>query len=114
VEAERRHPCLVCASGLIPHGPSDRVKTDQRAVLWLVRLLAAHELHPGRVRPRALRDLVRAREDLGGALMSARHRVSKLVLRHAVRFEAESATGPDRTCAGSPVCASSSRHPGRL
>jgi len=35
----------------------------------------------------SLRDLVRAREDLRGDLMSARHRVSKLLLRHDVRFE---------------------------
>jgi transposase len=30
---------------------------------------------------------VRAREDLRGDLMSARHRVAKLLLRHDVRFE---------------------------
>ena len=34
----------------------------------------------------ALRDLVRAREDLRGDLMRARHRVGKLLLRHDVRF----------------------------
>jgi transposase len=30
--------CLVCAPGLIPRGPSDRVKTDQRDAERLVRL----------------------------------------------------------------------------
>jgi transposase len=35
----------------------------------------------------ALRDLVRAREDVRGDLMRARHRLSKLLLRHDVRFE---------------------------
>jgi transposase len=35
----------------------------------------------------ALRDLVRAREDLRGDLMRARHRLSKLLLRHDVRYE---------------------------
>ena len=37
--------CLVCAPGLIPRGPSDRVKTDQRDAERLVRLLVAGELH---------------------------------------------------------------------
>jgi transposase len=82
--------CVVCAPGLIPRGPSDRVKTDRRDAARLVRLLAAGELHPVAVpsiEEESLRDLVRAREDLRGDLMSARHRVSKLLLRHDVRFE---------------------------
>jgi transposase len=81
--------CLVCAPGLIPRAPSDRVKTDQRDAERLVRLLVAGELHrvtvPS-VQAESLRDLVRAREDLRGDLMSARHRVAKLLLRHDVRF----------------------------
>ena len=67
----------------------DRVKTDQRDAERLVRLLVAGELHRVSVpiEAESLRDLVRAREDLRGDLMSARHRVSKLLLRHDVRFE---------------------------
>lgn len=45
-------------------------------------------LHPVRVPTlgeEALRDLVRARQDVGGELMRARHRLSKLLLRHDVR-----------------------------
>jgi transposase len=34
-----------------------------------------------------MRDLVRAREDVRGDLMRARHRVSKMLLRHDVRFD---------------------------
>ena len=82
--------CLVCAPGLIPRGPSDRVKTDQRDAERLVRLLIAGELHRvavPTVEAEGLRDLVRAREDLRGDLMSARHRAAKLLLRHDVRFE---------------------------
>ena len=41
--------CLVCAPGLIPRGPTDRVKTDRRDAERLVRLLIAGELHRGRV-----------------------------------------------------------------
>jgi transposase len=35
----------------------------------------------------ALRDLVRAREDVRGDLMRARHRLGKLLLRHDVRYD---------------------------
>src|SRR3954464_3294802 len=81
--------CLVCAPGLVPRGASDRVKTDERDAERLVRLLVAGELHrvavPS-VEEESLRDLVRAREDLRGALMRARHRLAKLLLRHDVRF----------------------------
>src|SRR5947209_4763716 len=86
--------CVVCAPGLIPRGPSDRVKTDRRDAERLVRLLVAGELHPvavPSVAEESLRDLVRAREDLRGDLMRARHRLAKLLLRHDVRFD-----GPQR------------------
>jgi transposase len=82
--------CVVCAPGLIPRGASDRVKTDRRDAERLVRLLAAGELHAvavPTVAEEALRDLVRAREDLRGDLMRARHRLAKLLLRHEVRFD---------------------------
>ena len=82
--------CVVCAPGLIPRGASDRVKTDRRDAQRLVRLLAAGELHAVAVpdvQAEALRDLVRAREDLRGDLMRARHRLTKLLLRHEIRFD---------------------------
>jgi transposase len=82
--------CVVCAPGLIPRGATDRVKTDRRDAQRLVRLLAAGELHPvavPSVEEEALRDLVRAREDLRGDLMRARHRLAKLLLRHEIRFD---------------------------
>src|SRR3954454_23451386 len=82
--------CLVCAPGLIPRAVTDRVKTDRRDAERWVRLLAAGELRrvavPG-VEEEALRDLVRAREDLRGDLMRARHRLAKLLLRHEIRFD---------------------------
>jgi transposase len=73
-----------------PRGASDRAKTDRRDAERLVRLLVAGELRgvavPS-VEEEALRDLVRAREDLRGDLMRARHRLAKLLLRHEVRFD---------------------------
>src|SRR5690606_37940402 len=82
--------CLVAAPGKIPRGATDRVKTDRRDAEHLVRLLLAGKLSRVRVPgppEEALRDLVRAREDLRMDLMRARHRLAKLLLRHEVRFE---------------------------
>lgn len=82
--------CVVAAPGKIPRGATEKVKTDRRDAEHLVRLLLAGKLHPVRVPgppEEALRDLVRAREDVRGDLMRARHRLSKLLLRHEVRFD---------------------------
>jgi transposase len=86
---------MVCAPGAIPRQPGDRIKTDTRDALKLARLHAAGQLRPVVVPApelEALRDLVRAREDLRGDLMSARHRVSKLLLRKGMLW-----TGPGET-----------------
>jgi transposase len=75
---------MVCAPGAIPRQPGDRIKTDMRDALKLARLHAAGQLRPVSVPTpelEALRDLVRAREDLRGDLMAARHRISKMLLR---------------------------------
>jgi transposase len=48
---------------------------------------ALHAVRVPGVEEEALRDLVRAREDVRGDLMRARHRLSKLLLRHDVRFD---------------------------
>ena len=79
----------VCAPGLIPRKPTDRVKTDPRDADRLARLLAAGELGLVRVpslEEEQLRDLVRAREDLRQDLMRARHRLSKFCLRRELRY----------------------------
>lgn len=86
---------MVCAPGAIPRQPGDRIKTDVRDALKLARLHAAGQLRPVVVPApelEALRDLVRAREDLRGDLMSARHRISKLLLRQGLIW-----TGPGET-----------------
>jgi transposase len=78
---------VVCAPGAIPRQPGDRVKTDARDALKLARLHAAGQLRAVVVPEpelEALRDLVRAREDLRGDLMAARHRISKLLLRRGL------------------------------
>src|SRR5262245_17477286 len=82
--------CVVAAPGKIERPARDRVKTDRRDAERLVRLLMIGGLHAVRVPSsgeEALRDLVRAREDIRGDLMRSRHRLSKLLLRHDVRYD---------------------------
>jgi transposase len=82
--------CVVAAPSKIPRASGDRVKTDRRDAEHLVRLLLAGKLHPVRVpgpEEEALRDLVRAREQVRVDLMRSRHRLSKLLLRHGIRFD---------------------------
>ncbi len=81
---------MVAAPSKIPRGSGERVKTDRRDAELLARLLVAGKLHPVRVPGReeeALRDLIRAREAVRVDLMRCRHRLSKLLLRHGIRFE---------------------------
>jgi len=87
---KRRVECVVAAPSKIPRASGDRVKTDRRDAELIVRLLFAGKLHAVRVpgaEEEALRDLVRAREQLRVDLMRCRHRLSKLLLRHGIRFE---------------------------
>ncbi len=82
--------CIVAAPGKIERPAQDRVKTDQRDAERVLRLLMIDGLHAVRVpsgEEEALRDLVRAREDLRGDLMRARQRLGKLLLRHDVRYD---------------------------
>jgi transposase len=88
--AKRGVECVVAAPSKIPRASGDRVKTDRRDAELLARLLLAGKLHPVRVpgdEEEALRDLVRAREAVRVDLMRARNRLSKLLLRHDIRFE---------------------------
>jgi transposase len=88
--ARRGVDCVVAAPSKIPRASGDRVKTDRRDAEHLVRLLLAGKLHAVRVpgdEEEALRDLVCARDAVRSALMRARHRLSKLLLRHGIRFD---------------------------
>jgi len=87
--------CTVAAPSKIPRAPGDRVKTDRRDAERLARLLRLGELVAVRVpepHEEAARDLVRAREDARGDLMRARHRLSKLLLRHGLVYDASAWT----------------------
>src|SRR6266567_2622612 len=82
--------CTVAAPSKIPRASGDRVKTDRRDAERLARLLRLGELVAVRVPDpfvEAARDLVRARTDARVDLMRARHRLSKLLLRHGLVYE---------------------------
>ena len=81
--------CLVAAPSKLQRPSGDRVKTDARDAEHLARLALLGQISPVRVPGRAheaARDLVRAREDVRADLMRARHRVSKLLLRHGLVY----------------------------
>lgn len=81
--------CLVAAPSKLIRPAGDRVKTDKRDARHLARLLHLGEVVSvavPTVDQEAARDLVRARDDCRGDLMSARHRISKLLLRQGIVY----------------------------
>jgi transposase len=81
--------CQVAAPSKLQRPCGDRVKTDVRDARHLARLLHLGEIVAvtvPTVTQEAARDLVRAREDVRGDLMAARHRLSKLLLRHGIVY----------------------------
>ncbi len=81
--------CVVAAPSKLQRPWGDRVKTDAKDAELLARLLKLDEIVEvvvPSVEQEAARDLVRAREDVRGDLMRARHRISKLLLRHGIVY----------------------------
>lgn len=81
--------CRVAAPSKLQRPSGDRVKTDARDARHLARLLHLDEVSEvvvPSVEQEAARDLFRAREDVRKDLMSARHRVSKLLLRQGIVY----------------------------
>ena len=81
--------CQVAAPSKLQRPSGDRVKTDVRDARYLARLLHLGEIVAvtvPSVGQEAARDLVRAREDVRGDLMAARHRLSKLLLRRGIVY----------------------------
>jgi transposase len=82
------HQCIVAAPSLIPKRPGDRVKTNRRDALSLVKLLRAGELTAVWVpdeRHEAMRDLTRARTAAVADLRGKRQQVSSFLLRQGLR-----------------------------
>ena len=81
--------CRVIAPSLIPKKPGEKIKTDKRDARKLAQMDRAGlltEIQPPTPEEESIRDLTRAREDAKKDLMSARHRLSKMLLRHGYVF----------------------------
>lgn len=85
--------CQVIAPSLIPKKAGDRIKTDRRDSLKLAKLHRAGELTPIWIPDgahEALRDLVRAREDMKHFQRQAKQRLSAFLLRHGMSYAGKS------------------------
>ncbi|MEM5317016.1 IS110 family transposase [Paraburkholderia sp. JHI869] len=89
--------CMVCAPSLIPRKPGERVKTDRRDAIKLVRSLRAGDLSavyvPG-VDDEAFRDLARAWVSAKDDLRRARQRLKAFLLSHGVGYTGRPDWGP--------------------
>lgn len=83
------YTCEVVAPAKTPKAPGDRVKTDQRDAVKLATFLRNGLLTAIRVpteEEEALRDLVRAREDIKRMEVNLRRQLGALLLRHDRRW----------------------------
>src|SRR5690625_1995480 len=79
--------CDVIAPSLIPQKPVERIKTDKRDAVRLAQLFRAGELTSIYVPTKdyeALHYLVRSREDAKEDELTAKHRLTKFLLRHNI------------------------------
>jgi len=82
--------CWVVAPSQRPKKAGDRVKTDRRDAVQLARLLRSGDLSPvyiPSVEDEAIRDVVRAREDVLKDLKAAKVRLKAFLLRQDIRYE---------------------------
>jgi transposase len=82
--------CIVIAPSLVPQKAGDRVKTDRRDAVKLARFLRSGDLtevHVPEASTEAMRDLERSRDGAKRAERTARHQLSKFLLRHGRRYE---------------------------
>ncbi|EQD25850.1 transposase IS116/IS110/IS902 family protein, partial [mine drainage metagenome] len=89
--------CMVCAPSLIARKPGDRVKTDRRDAIMLVKALRMNDLtrvHVPDVEDEAFRDLVRAWSAAKQDLRQARQRLKSFLLMHDVRYTGTANWGP--------------------
>jgi transposase len=82
--------CQVIAPSLIPRKPGERVKTNRLDARRLGSYYRAGQLTPIRIpdeKQEALRDLLRARDDVRRNLLQSRQRLSGCLLRHGYHFK---------------------------
>ena len=89
--------CILVAPSKIPRPPGDRIKTNRRDADQLARLYRAGEL-TGIYVPdpadEALRDLIRARAQVGDQQHRSRQQLKMFLLRHNLRYTGQSAWSP--------------------
>jgi len=81
---------IVTAPGKVPRRTTDRVKTDRRDARRLAEQLRAGTLEAIHIPSRedeAVRDYLRAREDVRGEQVKAKQRLQKYLLRHGYVYE---------------------------
>lgn len=87
---DMRVPCIVAAPGKVPRRPTDRIKTDRRDTRRLAEQLRAGTLEAIYIPTReheAVRDYLRARDDLRIELAKMKQRLHKFLLRHGYVFD---------------------------
>ncbi|RQR41965.1 IS110 family transposase [Burkholderia sp. Bp9140] len=95
--AQKGFDCMVCAPSLIPRKPGERIKTDRRDAVKLVRSLRAGDLsavYVPSVEDEAFRDLARAWVSAKDDLKRARQRLKAFLLSHGVRYTGRADWGP--------------------
>lgn len=86
--------CEIAAPSLTPRQAGYRIKTDKIDAKKLARLYRAGQLTMISIPEKAqecLRDLLRAREDAMEDLQRTRHRLSRMLLRHGMRYPGKEA-----------------------
>jgi transposase len=89
--------CMVCAPTLIPRKPGERVKTDRRDAIKLVRSLRADDLtavHVPTAEDEAFRDLARVWAKARDELKRSRQALKGFLLLHGVRYTGLANWGP--------------------
>jgi len=85
--------CIVVAPALIPKKSGDRIKTDRRDAANLARLHRSGDLTAVYVpdqEDEAIRDLVRARDDISKAVRKIKQQINAFMLRHNGVYQGKS------------------------
>lgn len=86
----RQMDCAIIAPSLIPKQSGDRIKTDKRDAIALARLHRAGELteiHVPDAEDEAMRDLIRAREDIVYARTKSKAQLGAFLLRNGHNYQ---------------------------
>jgi transposase len=89
--------CILVAPSKVPRQPGDRVKTNRRDADQLARLFRAGELtaiHVPDPQDEAVRDLLRARDQVRQQQHRARQQLKMFLLRHNLRYAGQTAWTP--------------------